>query len=400
MDWPPPKAERPKGFTPGSHGWVKWYKGKTRTVCPKDTPTSEIVDRWADVKHRIDNEQAGGKLNIRGVRSYRVVLSEFLAACETRVNATNNRVRPMSRRTLHNYDVLLNDFGKFVGGGTSIDLCNRPEVFADYAKRFAHYSAAGFDSVVSRIGALFNWAEDMEYIDRWRPGPQFKRPAKGAIRDERIDLSKTFSPDEFAKLYVAANKTERCLLGLGLFAGMNNSEVSHLARSCVDLDAGLVDFRRRKHGKARRVCPLPHFVVADLRAYNRPEPAHANDADLFFLTEYGNPYSSTRKRDGKPSDSLSRIFRELMIAAKVKHKRGRNFSGLRTTHYNTARQMPAAGDFDIERKIIYGRAHGTIDLDSYLEIQGVERLWVVTNHIVSVFSTALADATRQTADES
>jgi integrase len=362
-------------------GWCRMHRGKTLWCGGAKATRQEVEETFHRKRGETDNEAQ--RTAPDAPRAYRVVLGEFLTYCQRRVET--GKPRPMSRRTLHNYDVALNAFGTFVGGGTLFADTNDPRLFAEYAAKFGKWKASGYDSVVARISALYEWAAGMEHIDRFRPGPAFQRPAKSLKRDERIDLSLTFGPAEYAKLYAKANHVTRCWLGLGLFAAMNNSEVAWLDRRCVDLDAGVVDFRRRKIGKVRRVCPLPDFVVADLRSYRRPEPIAPDLAGLFFLTVSGRCYT---EHEGRPSDSMSRMFREMEKDAVVAHQRGRNFKGLRTTFYNLA---PRHG-YDLERKIIMGRAHGTVDLDSYLEDVGLDRLRHVVAHVFDQFSTALTDS--------
>jgi integrase len=378
MQWPPPKSKWFPGYTAHSRGgWVRSYRGHSVWCGNRHATRDEVEATFSRKRAEID---AKGELAGRP-KLYREVLSEFL---ETRQALVDQGRR--SRRTLHNFSVVLNQLGDHVGGGTVFASTNRPDVFAAFARKFGGWKSSGFDSVVCRVGTFYRWAVEMEYIDRFRPGPQFRRPPKSEIRDERIDLQKSFTPAEFAKLYRAANPVMRCWLGLGLFAAMNNSEIAHLARSTVDLDAGVVDFRRRKRGKVRRVCPLPAFVVNDLRAYERPEATAQSDADLFFVTRGGHSYGGTRHRDGKPSDMIGRLWAKLETAAGVEHKPRRNFSGLRTTFFNLAPR----GQWDLERKVIMGRAQGTVDLDSYLEDVGMDRLRHVVGHVFAKVSTALA----------
>lgn len=372
------------GFTWATHGgWVKKYRGRTVYCGGVDATADELVRTFAAKCDAID-----GELCVGNPGSYREVLSEFLTAMQRRHET--GKPRPLSARTLHNYTVVLNDFGKFVGGGKPIDAVNRPEIFARYAAGFSEWKNSGYDSVVSRVSALFRWAERMEYIDRFRPGPEFQRPAKAAIRDDRLLLSKSFTGEEFAKLYAAASIVMRCWLGLGLWCAMNNAEVAHLTLDVLDLDNAVIDFTRRKQGRIRRICPMPDLLVQDLRAYRRYEPAHADDAALVFITRSGNGYAGTRRRDGKPSDMISRMFRELMAGAGVELRHGRNFSGLRTTHFNLG--AGAGADYDVERKIIFGRAQGSIDLDHYLEGVLHDRLRHVCSHVYAQFSSPLTDA--------
>lgn len=373
-EWPPPRDKWFPGFTAHRDGWVRSYNGRTLFVAGRNAGRRDVEAAW-DAKRKAADAAAANQPVPTDPNAliYRQVLSRFMDQCETRVKT--RKPRPMSRRTLHNYDVALNDFGNFIYHGAKVaDMLfadtNSPDLFAAFAREYGEWKASGFDSIVSRLGALYNWAVQMDYIPRYRPGPAFKRPHKGEIRDDRIDLTKSYAPAEIAKMYLRGNAAMRCFIGLGVAAAMNNAEVSHLDRPDIDLSTGVIDFRRRKTGKVRRVIPLPADVLADLKSYVRPEPADPADAEAFFLTQYGRRYSETRKADGKPTNTLSRIWRELERDAGVTHVAGRSFSGLRTTSYNL---MPG-GEYETERKVVMGRAHGTIDLDSYYENVALDRV--------------------------
>jgi integrase len=397
---PPPKtygwapadpADWPAGCSPHRDGWVRWYKSRTVFVCGKGTPLGEVEDRWFEKRKAIDAADKGELLIVPpAARTYRDVHSEFLTAMEHRVKT--GKPRPMSPRTLHNYAVVLNALGAFVHGGVmvadmDITAANSPAVLGAFARGYGEWKASGFDSIVARVSTLFEWAAEMEYIDRFRPGPGFQRPAKSEIRDDRIDLAKSFTAAQVGKLYRGANATVRCWIGLGVCAAFNNSDVGHLTRSVVDLAAGVIDFRRRKTGKVRRVIPLPAFVADLLRDYRRPDAKDPADADLFFITEQGNPYSRTDRVTWKPSCSVSRLFAKLMDDCEIPAVDGQNFSGLRTTFYNLC---PKGSEYDAERAIIMGRAKGSIDLDHYLEELGVDRLAHVVNHVWGQVSSELA----------
>lgn len=378
------RAKLRANFSIHRDGYVKWYRGAPRQVTGKRTPPDAVEAAW-DAKRKlidaaIDNVPAQVPA---GVLTYRVALSEFLAGKEARVGAVKKR---LAERTYHNYVDALNAFGNFTVDHRKIADTPLAEIgprhFTAYAATFHGWKASGFDSVVTRVAALFRWAVDMEYIDRFRPGPDFVRPAKQELRDERIDLRKSFTPIQVAKLYDIANHTVRCWIALGICAAFNNSDIAHLTRSVIDLDTGIIDFRRRKTGKLRRVIPLPPDVTELLKRYRRPEPADDAWRDLFFITEHGNPFTRNVGRDGAfmPSNTVSRMFAFLMADAKLPNVKGQNFSGLRTTFRNLAPR----GGYDLERKIIMGHAKGNVDLDSYLEDVGLDRLRHVVTHVWSL----------------
>lgn len=378
-NWPPPRDKWPQGFTAGKDSWLKWYRGRTRHAAAASTPLKDVQERWIDKKRAID----AGSSVIRQRRpgeapTLREAVSMFLEHCEHRVKT--GKPTPLSKRSLGNYTEILNDFGEFAGGDLSIARVNTPEVFTNYIRQYSKWKASGYDSIISRVGALFRWCVEMEYIDRWRPGPMFVRPAKSEIRHDRIQLEKSIKPVDIARLYLEANQTIRCWIGLGVSAGFTNSDIANLPIECVDLEAGIIDYRRRKTGKIRRVCPLPLEVVADMRKYKRPR----EHGGLFFVTENGKPYSRVQDENWKPTSSLLRLWNKLRVAAGVPKA---VFTGLRTTFYNLA----PGGEYEIERKIIMGRAQGTIDLDSYLESVKLERLRHVVECVWCHVRTALAD---------
>jgi integrase len=399
--WPPPKDRWPTGFTAHRDGWVKWYAGATRAVCGKSVPLNEVSNRWAERKREIDAVIANqNALSNPSLITYRLALSEFLAVQKARIGAKKNSIE---ERTYHNYVTILNDFGNFVFEGVKIGDTVLAEIgprhFSAYYKKFANWKASGFDSVVCRVGTFFRWAIEMEYIEKYRPGPDFVRPAKQELRDQRIALSQSYAPQELAKLYVQGNTTMKCWIALGICAAFNNSDISHLPRLVIDRVAGTIDFRRRKVGKVRRVVPLPDDVWDLLDSYERPDPADASWRDLFFITEKGNPYSRTKSRLGgwNPTCSISSLFARHLVSCQLKTP-GRNFRGIRTTFYNRAPR----GEWEIERKIIMGRAQGDIDLDSYLEDVGLDRLRHVVNHVwnqvkveIEKLNTARQDAKGQ-----
>jgi len=378
-------------FTITRDGYAIWYKGQKRAVCGKSVPPDQVHARWDAKRYGID--KVGRPVaRILAPNTYRQILAEFLINQKARVGAVRN---PIQERTYHNYVKDLNDFGNFThDGGKIADTPIReigPAHFTAYAAKFAKWKASGFDSIVTRVGSLFRWAVEMEYIDRYRPGPQFHRPGKGEIRSERIDLTKSYTAAEVATLYNAANHTVQCWIALGICAAFNNADIGNLPRSLIDLDTGVIDFRRRKKGKIRRVIPLPSDVVALLKRYNRPNPTEAEWDDLFFITEKGNPFTRSRSRDGgyKPSDSISRLFSRLLEDTGVSTTAdGRNFSGLRTTHYNLAPK----GKWEFERLVVMGHAKGNVPLDSYLERLGVEDLRAYVEHIWSHIQIAIKAA--------
>lgn len=388
-DWAPQNpAKWPAGCTPYRDGWIRWYKGKSRHVCGKKTPVSEVEDCWIAIKVRIDSEAMPATIKLPpAAKTYRAVMSEFMAIQRARIGAEK---RPIEPRTFHNYEVELNRFGNFIHQGEKVaDTEFRvigPHHLTAFAGEFVKWKASGFDSVVSRVGALFRWAVEMEYIERFRPGPEFRRPEKRDIRSQRIERTKSFTAAEVAAAYIAANHTMRCWIALGICAAFNNADIAHFNTEVYDPDTGLIDFRRRKKGKVRRVVPLPVDVRKMLADYDRPAPADPAWRKLVFISEEGNPYSRSTGVDYKPTDTISRLTSRLLDDADVTVKGdGRNFSGFRTTHYNLA----PTDKWNLERTIVMGRAQGSIDLDHYLEKVGIDELRHYVSYVWSLVKTEI-----------
>lgn len=376
MDWPPDKDVWPEGFSAHRDGWVKWYKGSSRHVCGKRTPIDKIPEIWFQVvKPRIDRELPI-VIHASTEKTYREVLSEFLDACEHRVKT--GKPRPMSERTLWNYIDQLNDFGLFVGASRPFRETNRAEIFTSYGKRFGDWKTSGFDSVVSRVGALYRWAAKMDYIDRWRPGPEFQRPAKGEIRSERIELTKSYTPAEIAKILTKASPVVQMWCWLGILCGFIQSDIANLRRRHLDVAERMIDYRRRKKGKIRRLCPLPDALFKQLHALLVDD---GDEDRLVFVTKAGDAFN--RIGPEGPIDSISRLWRKACVAAGVTNYK---FTGLRTANFNL---MPLG--YDTESKIIRGRAKGTIDEDHYREAVDLARLRFCVEHIYALINSALHD---------
>jgi integrase len=214
----------------------------------------------------------------------------------------------------------------------------------------------------------------------------FRRPAKSELRSERIERTKSLTVDQISDAFNAANHVGKCWIALGICGAFNNSDVANFSPVVYDAATGIIDYRRRKTGKIRRVIPLPPDVMKLLADYVRPEPANPDCEQYFFLTRSGLPYHKTGVGDFKPSDSISRLTARLFRSIKIE---GKNFSGLRTSHYNLA----PTDRWERERKIVMGRSLGTIDLDSYLEEVGVKELRHYVQFIWNQISTSPADAT-------
>lgn len=377
-------------FTIHRDGYMRWHRGAPRFVCGKSVAPEAVEAHWEAKRGAIDGELDAVEL-AGGVTAYRVIMGEYLADREARVGAAKARI---AQRTYDNDVRELNGFGAHrVNGAKVADMDIRdigPAQFTDYAAKFKDWKASGFDSVVCIVSAFFRWCVAMEYIDRYRPGPSFVRPSKQDKRDDRIARVRAFTAPEVAKMLAVAGPAMRCLIGLGAACALNNSEVSNLTRDTVDLVAGLIDFRRRKQGKVRRVCPIPAEVLADLRAYQRPNPIDRRHGRHIFLTVMGTPYDAT-------PTTLSILMRRVMQDAGLKVGEGRNFAGLRTTWF----QLAPRDGFALERLVIAGHQEGrpaevaATEFESYVEHINLDRLRQLSDAAWAPISNARRDAAHE-----
>jgi integrase len=101
-----------------------------------------------------------------------------------------------------------------------------------------------------------------------------------------------FTADEIRRLIHAADQPLKAMVLLGINAGLGNTDCGRLPLSALDLEAGWLDYPRRKTGIARR-CWLWSGTQAAVREAleQRPTPKNAADAGLVFITKYGNPWN-------------------------------------------------------------------------------------------------------------
>src|SRR5690606_11930503 len=99
---------------------------------------------------------------------------------------------------------------------------------------------------------------------------------------------KSLTPEQLQKLILDARPDERLWILLALNAALDNADIANLTWDVIDLDAGLLDYRRRKRGKVQRIVPVRPDVVELLREHRAPPAASLEDnQDLVFRTPTG-----------------------------------------------------------------------------------------------------------------
>jgi integrase len=278
----------------------------------------------------------------------------------------------LSPRTWTDYkeacDLAVSNFGK---GRLLVDLDQ--EDFASLrnkmAKKWGPYRVG---KIIQCIRCLFKYAYDADMIPApIRYGPGFKRPSKKVHRLHRAKQgSKLFTAEEIKKLLDAAGTPMKAIILLGINCGFGNSDCGHLPMSAVNLETGWIDYPRPKTGIPRR-CPLWPETVAALKEAlaKRKEPKDKADADLVFITKYGDSWAKD-VADSPITKEMRKILNALSINGH------RNFYSLRhsfRTVADEAKDQPATD---------YMMGHEVAHMSSvYRETIRDERLRAVTDHV-------------------
>jgi integrase len=356
------------GFTLHRDGYVRWYRGKTRFVAGRSVDPARLDEIWLAKRKAIDAGESAGRVPTGPIR-LRDLATAYLASVDAAVAAGRLAVRSQMNNVR-----AANRFGEFVGGDRFASEIG-PTDFAAFARSLKGLAASGVRPIIARVRAMFHWAVKMELLPRVRFGAEFVAPGAQDIRDARIVRRRGFSPAEVAAIIDAAPPTLAVAVAVAICGGMNQSEVASIERSQIDA-AGVVDFRRRKRGRIRRVVPLPAQVLQMLSQYRRPEPREPGNADRLLLNECGRPLT----RNGKAGwvDTAGQAFRLTCVRIGVTNGRdGRGFGGLRASFATLA----PAGGYREEIEIVMGHAHGSMLLDHYLEDVGLDRLRYVVGHV-------------------
>jgi integrase len=398
--WPPGIPARLQKrlavFTFYRNGVCRWYAGKMRHICGRKTPLDKIEDAWAAKKADIDSHAVRQHRKRGGQLSLKEAASEFFDYINHRLTSREN---PIARATRSDYVQYVNGFGKVVGADKAIaDVAQ--EDFARYARTLIGCAPPTVHRHVAYITAFFNWCVDEGLLAAPpRYGRYFVKPSAQILRDRRMAQKKAYTPAQLALLWKHATHTEKAWIALGLNGALDNADIANLplpeAGGVLDLDAGLLDYQRRKRGLVRRIIPLRKETVRLIRHYlkrHRSEPATEEAKHLLFLTPTGLPMQRYSKNDNS-FDEIAIRWRKLMVRAGlrepyVKRKKskdgkkhpaqarrqrgseaGQGFRALRTTFPNLA---PRGYRDEIE--IVMGHVSGGVLAENYIEQYGLDGL--------------------------
>ncbi len=318
-------------FPHATYRWAKKIRGKMHYFGPWEDPDGALAKYLVEK----DDLHAGRKpREVSAGVTIKAAANAFLNAKQAAVDSGE-----LSPRTWDDYrsacELVVKQFGK---GRLLADI--HQDDFAALRKKlgttWGHYRLGNF---IQYVRCLFRFAYETEMVPApIRFGPGFKRPSKKTLRLHRAAQGpKLFTADEVHQLLGAAGVQVKAMILLGGNAGLGNGDCSGIRRSALDLDAGWLDYPRPKTGIARR-CPLWPETVEAIRAAMASRPAEKDqaDADLVFITKYGESW-------GKNPTALSHEMKKLL--GKVGINGHRNFYTLRHTFRtvaDAAKDQPAA----------------------------------------------------------
>jgi integrase len=242
---------------------------------------------------------------------------------------------------------------------------------------------------INRIKILFKYGFDAGLIDKpVRYGPTFKRPSKRVLRIARkANGSRMYEADELQSIIDAASQPLKAMVLLGINCGFGQTDVANLPRLALNLEAGWVDFPRPKTGVERR-CPLWAQTVEALReaSTHRPTPKDQADADLVFVTKYGQRW--VRNSSGAKQswvDSVGAQFGKLLQRLGLKRNK-LSFYALRHTFETIG------GEARDQVAVDHIMGHARNDMASlYRERISDQRLKRVTDFIRGWLTTDISD---------
>jgi integrase len=190
----------------------------------------------------------------------------------------------------------------------------------------------------SQARAMFRWLGEKGWWSEPAKWEKALAPARTAeAEDEREDSDDeyaTYSLDELAKLYAAANDNQRLLMLCGLNFAWGQKEIATARkRHWHQLPTGTVKVKRRRHKRARNSAPVyaewvcwpETWQLAKPRMDRTTDDAAVNPKGRAFLTEDNLPLV---RRGEYKTDAIAQSFARLCKTAKVDN---RGFYALRRT---------------------------------------------------------------------
>lgn len=339
------KPDKPRPDFPltahNSGTWCKKISGQLLHFGPWNDP--EGAEKRLD-EHLRAKRTGQRPRTVHGSLTVRELANRFMSHQHARAKAGE-----IALRSFGDSKGAVDDFTARVGLDTLVgDLV--PEHFAAHRARLRErFGAHALSRNVTLVRQMFKWAFDSDLIDRpVKFGPGFDKPSAKELRKGKRKL--LYTPDEIRRLIDGAGVPLKAIILLGINCGFGNADIGALPADAVDLDSGVIDYRRTKTGFARR-CLLWRETIDALKAAKaaRPKPASDQNAGLFFVTRFGSPFwrETAREERGVMKgadfvDAVSVQFNKLAytLGVKVAAKDrtmgvgpdGRGFYTLRRTH--------------------------------------------------------------------
>ncbi len=155
--------------------------------------------------------------------------------------------------------------------------------FSNFSKsQRAKYGGYTFNRNRAAIVAMFNWADEQDWIERApKYGKGFRRVARGKLRESQADVM--LKADDINALLGVCSKQVFVMILLAVNGGYGPADLRLLEWRMIDLDKGIIQDRRAKTKIRRTVTLWPETVVALKRRRKAGDP-------LVFRTRHGNQW--------------------------------------------------------------------------------------------------------------
>ena len=376
-----PKLKKPsKDFPLGIHKatgyWRKKVKGRVYYFgkVSSDPKGAKALKEWLEVK----DDLLAGREPRKRTEGLTVadLCNKFLT-----YKAVLRDNRELSPRTFQGYHTACTTLVKTLGKSRTVaDL-----VSSDFAKLRAVLaktrSAVSLRSEMQKYKTIFKFAFDDGLI--LHPvlfGRSFDPPRLTLVRRDKqarkaTNGEKVFGADEIRSVLGKADPILKAMVLLGINCGFGNSDISHLPKKAVDLDAAWVNYPRPKTHVDRKIPLWKETIKALEKAIAiRPKARDSADNDLVFLTNVGGRWVTVSEA-GHPMDLVSRRLNPVLQELGLKRP-GVSFYGLRHTLATVAGETT---DADAIRAVL-GHNDASM-LGHYTHGVSDERLLAVTNHV-------------------
>jgi integrase len=230
-------------------------------------------------------------------------------------------------------------FAQFVGPSRPVSTLS-PRDMADYQRKALEEKGAGrtnkFITIIRAafrraahelwLGASRGWVEDLLY----------PLETRGVTPRE----TSVFTPEELWQVIGLASDQIRVIILLALNCALGQKDISDMVWGDLDLEAGIMDYRRPKTHRKRRT-PLWGETVQALRWW-KEQDHFAEPSKMVFHTRHGNPWVRVTESRGKlvADDGLCKAFQKLLHLAGI-HRPRCGFYSIRHTAATWAAGRPS-----------------------------------------------------------